>query len=160
MKAVHSMIAALALTLVLPAAADAAQNDPEVIIYRFAGVRDDGSGTNIGVATAFHCTNFSGVLEVIRLVTRSNAGTLMANVAQGVFHLQSVTAVTHANLAYAHSSLDFNMATGALQPGTTAMAATSTNIIWTAMTIDAANPKPDGVSLRGIRFNPIPGSQE
>ena len=44
--------------------------------------------------------------------------------------------------------------------GTTAIAATSASIICTAATIDAANAKPDGVTLRGIRFNPVPGSQE
>jgi hypothetical protein len=66
MKAIHSMIAALGLAFVLPAPADAAQGDPEVIIYRFPGVRDDGATTNVGVATVFHCTNFSGVPEPVR----------------------------------------------------------------------------------------------
>ena len=28
------------------------------------------------------------------------------------------------------------------------------------ITYDAANPKPTGVALRGIRFSPVPGSQE
>jgi len=42
MKAIHWTIAATALAFVLPAPASAAQSDPEVIIYRFPGVRDDG----------------------------------------------------------------------------------------------------------------------
>jgi hypothetical protein len=51
MKNIQSMIAALALAFALPAPADAAQTDPEIIIYRFPGVRDDGGGPFAGVAT-------------------------------------------------------------------------------------------------------------
>jgi len=74
-----------------------------------------------------------------------------------MFHLRTITVVTHGVAAY---SVDANLATGAVAQGTTAIAATSINIVCTAMTIDAANPKPDGVALRGIRFSPVPGSQE
>jgi hypothetical protein len=42
MKAIHSMIAAVGLAFVLPTVAGAAAGDPEVIIYRFPGVRDNG----------------------------------------------------------------------------------------------------------------------
>ena len=38
---------------------------------RVSSVRDDG-GVFAGVATVFRCTNFSGVTESIRFVTRSN----------------------------------------------------------------------------------------
>jgi hypothetical protein len=41
-----------------------------------------------------------------------------------------------------------------------AIAATSVNVICTAMSIDASTVAPVGVALRGIRFNPVPGSQE
>jgi hypothetical protein len=54
MKAIHSMIAALGFAFVLPAPADAAVGGPEVIIYRFPGVSDDGGGPNVRVATVFH----------------------------------------------------------------------------------------------------------
>ena len=57
MKAIHSMIATLGLAFVFPTLAEAATTDPEVIIYRFTGVRDDGGGPSAGVATAFFCTN-------------------------------------------------------------------------------------------------------
>jgi hypothetical protein len=50
MKAIHWIIAAAALAFVLPEPADAATTDPEVIIYRFPGVRDDGSADFVGVA--------------------------------------------------------------------------------------------------------------
>jgi hypothetical protein len=50
--------------------------------------------------------------------------------------------------------------TGVVAQGTTAIAATSINVICTAVTLDASSPVPNGFALRGIRFNPVPGSQE
>jgi|SRR5262249_47393911 len=156
MKAIHSMMAALGLAFVLPEAAGAAQTDPEVIIYRFPGVRDDGGTIGVGVATVFHCTNFSGVTENMRFVTRGFAGGLQTNHFVTILHLQTRTLSTHTANPYN----DESMGTGFVGQGTTAIAATSINIICTAMTIDAASTKPVGVALRGIRFSPVPGSQE
>ena len=156
MTAIHSMITALALAFVFPAAAGAATTDPEVIIYRFPGVRDNGAGTNTGVATVFHCTNFSGVTESLRFVTRDFDNTIKSNTVVPIDHLGTLTFATHVTNAYNDGSL----ATGAVSQGTTAIAATSINIICTAMTIDASTVAPVGVALRGIRFSPVPGSQE
>ena len=155
MKAIHWIIAAAAFAIAQPV--QAAQGDPEVIIYRFPGVRDDGGNPGAGVATVFHCTNFSGVTENIRLVTRNFDGTLRSNTAFPIDHLTTSTASTHLvnGLFNQH-----NLLTGTIAQGTTAIAATAINVICTAMTIDAANLKIVGVSLRGIRFNPVPGSQE
>jgi hypothetical protein len=156
MKAIHSMIAALALAFALPASADAAVGGPEVIIYRFPGVSDDGGGPNVGVTTVFHCTNFSGVQETVRFAGRSDAGGLVVNGTININHLATAVVFTHLNAAY----VGVSVTTGSVNSGTMAIAATSINIICTAMTIDAANPKPTGVALRGIRFSPVPGSQE
>src|SRR4051812_34492839 len=157
MKTIHSVIVSAALAIGMAAPVSAATTDPEVIIYRFPSVRDDGGGANAGVATVFHCTNFSGVTENIRLVTRNNGGGLVNNSLAGIPHLLTLTFGTHDSTApYA---INQNLNTGLVNSGTTAIAATSTNIICTAMTIDAANSKPDGVALRGIRFSPVPGSQ-
>src|SRR3954451_5639544 len=100
MQIVHSLIAALALTLVVPAAADAAQVDPEVIIYRFPGVRDDGSANFAGTATVFHCTNFSGATETIRFVTRDHNSILVTNKTSLIAHLTTLTAFTHFTASY------------------------------------------------------------
>src|SRR4051794_13320935 len=63
----NSMIGcAAALVVGMSASAWAATSDPEVIIYRFPGVRDVGNAAFNGVATVFHCTNFSGQPETIR----------------------------------------------------------------------------------------------
>jgi hypothetical protein len=88
-------------------------------------------------------------------VTRGNGNSVASNVALTIEHLGTFAAATHNAAGFITSSL----LTGVVQ-GTTAIAATSVNIICTAMTLDAANPKPDGVALRGIRFSPVPGSQE
>src|SRR5262249_51561164 len=150
--------AAAALAFVLSASADAAQTDPEVIIYRFPGVFDDAGLDNLGISTVFHCTNFSGVTENVRFVTRGVSGTLQANFVVDILHLHTRTVSTHLTVAYFNDS---DMGTGGVTQGTTAIAATSINVVCTAMTIDAANAKPAfAVSLRGIRFNPAPGSQE
>ena len=156
MKAIHSMIAALGPAFVCPAPADAGQFDPEVIIYRFPGVKDDGGANLVGVATVINCTNFSGATEVIRYVVRDDESAIRFNSTALVIHLTTVAAVTHTNAAYTGG----NMSTGFINTGTIAIAATSINIICTAMVLDAANSKPTGVALRGIRFSPIPGSQE
>jgi len=157
MKAIHWIIAAAALTFVQPAPASAAGGDPEVIIYRFPGVRDDGGAGGAGVATVFHCTNFSGVPETVRFVTRDTNADLVQNNSIVIPHLGTKSAATHLNGAYATF---LNLATGQVIEGTTAIAATSINVICTAMTIDASPAAPAGVALRGIRFNPAPGSQE
>src|SRR5215510_202608 len=144
MKAIHWIIAAAALASVQPA--QAGVNDPEVIIYRFPGVKDDGRADFTGVATVFHCTNFSGVTENVRFVTRQSHGVLASNMAYPIAHLDTLTASTHVPIAYFAN----NLATFSLGQGTTAIAATPINIIATGRTIEAANPVPTGVALRGI----------
>jgi hypothetical protein len=155
MKASRWIIAAATLACAQPV--QAAIGDPEVVIYRFPGVRDDGGAVNVGVATVFHCTNFSGVNETIRMVTRSlNGGIILSNFTFNVSHLFTVTLSTHNTAAYT----DTSMATGAVNSGSTAVAATSINVVCTAMTIDASSATPSGVPLHGIRFSPVPGTQE
>jgi hypothetical protein len=157
MTKISLAVVSAALAIGVAAPVSAATTDPEVIIYRFPGVLDNGSSFNAGVATVFHCTNFSGAAETLRFVTRGNIGTLIQNSTIVIPHLGTRTAVTHLNGAYAS---DLNLATGLVLQGTTAIAATSINIICTAMTIDASTAAPVGVALRGIRFAPVPGSQE
>ena len=156
MKAIHWIIAAAALACAEPV--QAGVNDPEVIIYRFPGVLDFGNTPSTGIATSFHCTNFSGVPENIRFVTRLSNGNLLTNLVFAVAHLATLTASTHETNLYADGSTVLN--TGLVRQGTTAIAATSINIICTAVTIDAGALVPSGFALRGIRFNPVPGSQE
>jgi hypothetical protein len=152
MKAIHWITAAAALACTEPVLAGI--NDPEVIIYRFPGVTD---APTPRIATVFLCTNFSGATENIRYVTRFNNGDLATNKTVTIPHLVTLAAATRGTVAAYPISL--NLAAEVLQ-GTTAIAATSTNIVCTAMTIDAGAPTPIGVALHAIRFSPVPGSQE
>jgi hypothetical protein len=88
--------ATLAIAMAVPV--QAGINDPEVIIYRFPGVLDNGGGSNAGVATSFHCTNFSGATEIIRFATRNGSGSLVSNQAFNIEHLRTTTASTHKRL--------------------------------------------------------------
>ena len=160
MTKIQALVVSAALAIGMAVPASAATTDPEVLIYRFPGVRDDGSVGGVGVATAFFCTNFSGVTETLRFVTRNGDTVIASNLTIPIEHLTTKSAQTHATL-YANVNLFLPAPGGGINSGTTAIAATSTNIICTAMVIDAANTKPTfAVSLRGIRFNSAPGSQE
>jgi hypothetical protein len=120
-------------------------------------VTDNDGQPNQGVATSFHCTNFSGVPENIRFVTRNQFGILLTNVVFGLAHLATLIVSTHGTVLFTEQGL---LNTGLVAQGTTAIAATSINVICTAMIVDAASASPVGIALRGVRFNPIPGSQE
>jgi len=156
MTKIQALVVSAALAIGMAAPVSAGVNDPEVLIYRFSGVLDDGGLNNAGVATSFHCTNFSGATENIRVVIRDAVGGLKGNVPLPVDHLATRTISTHGTQAY---NEDFVM-TGLVAQGTAAIAATSINVICTAVTLDASTTAPVGVALRGIRFNPVPGSQE
>jgi len=157
MKAFQSLALSVALAIAMAAPASAATTDPEVIIYRFPGVYDDGSGPQAGNATSFHCTNFSGNTENIRIVVRDSAGGLKSNTPFQIEHLNSRTASTHNTAIYFENQ---DLGTGFITQGTAAIAATSINVICTAVTIDAGSQSAAGFALRGIRFSPVPGSQE
>jgi hypothetical protein len=158
MTKIQALVVSAALAIAMAAPVSAATSDPEVVIYRFPGVRDDGSGPNSGLATVFSCTNFSGATDTIRFVPRANDGALLGNTPFAINHLQTLTVATKSVVAYIIGALP---PTGFMQQGTMAIAATSTNMVCTAMTIDAANAIPTfAVPLHGIRFSPAPGSQE
>ena len=170
MKGICWSIAAVVLAFALSAqaqdrAVERAAADPamdaggtELILYRFPGVIDNGGAANTGVATSFHCTNFSGVIETLRIVVRNWDGGDVANYSVAITHLATITFSTHFTNVFA---VDFGLSPGiAIIQGTAAIAATSTSIICTAMIVDAASASPVGIALRGIRFNPAPGSQE
>src|SRR3954471_6234960 len=97
-KRIQSWLVSAALAIAVPAPASAGINDPEIIIYRFSGVIDNGGVANQGWATSFNCTNFSGVAETIRFATRASAGSLVSNVALTISHLSTLTVSTHETL--------------------------------------------------------------
>src|SRR5262249_34863067 len=144
------LIAVAALAFTVPA--QAGVDDPEVIIYRVSGVADD----NSVLATSFHCTNFSGVPETIRIVLRHLDGTIVRNHFQTpIPHLNTTILSTHHATIYSDISLN----TGTFQ-GTAAIAATSVNVTCSAMQVQTNSLPPVGIALHVTRFNGIPSTQE
>jgi len=168
MRNVVCTIAALAALMIVPATAQeriegaapaagpGATTDPQVQVYRFSGIRDDGGAANAGIATLFHCTNFSGVIENFRVQVRSFSGTVLADVTNPIGHNVTITTSTHGTVAYFD---DVVLNTGIVNQGSARIWATSTSIVCTAATVDAAAAGPSGIALNGIRFNPIPGTE-
>jgi len=99
MKALRWIIVVAGMALALPTQAPGGFGDAEEILYRVSGVRDNGGADNTGVATSFHCTNFSGVFETIRFVIRGANATVLANTALGLNHLETGTMSTHPTLS-------------------------------------------------------------
>jgi hypothetical protein len=154
MKSLRWMAAIAALASCLPA--QAATTDPEVIIYRVAGVSDSGGAGQTGHVTAFFCTNFSGVTETVRIVVRNSSGPILANQAAPIPHLNTASVTTRLTVVYG----SFPLNTGSISQGTAAIAATSTNVTCTVLQVDAAASNPIGIALHLTRFNPAPGTQE
>ena len=157
MKASQWIIAVAALACAEPV--QAGVNDPEKIIYRGSGVLDNGGADFSGLASAFHCTNFSGDNENIRFVIRSNLGAIVANGAIAVPHLNTLTVLTK-DAALFLSGTRLILHTGAVELGTVAIAATSIHVTCTAMLFQANTNTPAGIKLHMTRFNPIPATQE
>ena len=157
MKAIHWTIAATAFAFVQPTLASAATTDPEVIIYRFNGVR--GLLGSAAPGTVFHCTNFSGANEMIRFVSRTQSGEIAGNHVLPISHLQTVT-IVYGNIITYSVDLHLTLPSALTFQGSIAIAATSANMFCTAMVMETAEFAPVGIALRGIRFNPVPGSQE
>ena len=67
------LTAVVALAFAVPA--QAATGDPEVVLYRASGLVDNTAGGGSS-ATSFSCTPFSGVSENVRVVVRSQNGTV------------------------------------------------------------------------------------
>jgi len=154
MNVIHLMVAVAAIAHGLLTPAAATINDPEIVVYRFPGVLETG-GT--GTTTVFHCTNFSGATENIRFATRASNGPIVTNMVTTINSFATLTASTGQTAAYTDNLV---LNTGSISQGSTAIAATSINVVCTAATIDASTTVPVGISLRGIRFNPVPGAQE
>jgi opacity protein-like surface antigen len=131
--------------------------DPLVQIYRFTGVRDNGGAAGLGVATTFHCSNFSGADENIRIQIRQYNGAVLTDHTYSISHNRTRTISTHDTNAYAE---DFVELTGLTQEGLARIWATSTSVICNAKTVAADAPFPLGVTLTGVRFNPIPNTEE
>ena len=157
MKTFQSVLVSAALAIGMAAPASAETTDPEVILYRFNGVR--GLVGNAGPGTVFHCTNFSGANEMIRFVPRTQSGAIAGNHVLPISHLQTVT-IVFGNIDTYFIDLHLTLPSDLTFQGSIAIAATSANMFCTAMVMETGQFPPVGIGLHGIRFSPVPGSQE
>ena len=152
----NSLFFACVALLAGTASLHAASGDPLKTIYRATGVTDSGQGTNVGRATAFHCTNFSSVTERLVIQIRSPVGQLLTNKSFDFPSHATLSASTH----LADLFFDSSLGTGLVLEGFVVISSTSALIICNAMIVDAASTSVNAVVLPMVRFNPWPGSQE
>ena len=126
-------------------------------IYVTSGVRDNGAGTNAGVATTVHCTNWTAATQQIRFLVRNAVGALAANVTSQTPSLWTRTASTHLTAAFGEELV---LATGPVGQGSLRIFATAPQITCTAVVIDASTLEPVGTNLHLVRHNPWPNAQE
>ena len=154
-KALFSFVALLGIVagmvLVETASAQAQQ-----ALYLYMGVTDDGNAANTGVATSFHCSNFSGATATIQIVVIAQDGTtVVANKSTNTFTAGStITFSTHPTMVFQDNSAVSNLATGFVGQGAAGILATSVNIACTAMILDA--PPPHQAASNYIHYGSIP----
>jgi hypothetical protein len=138
-------------------AAPSLTTDPLMQIYRFTGMRDNGGAANTGLATAIHCMNFSVATESLRIKVFQYTGAAVKDATFNIPSNYTFTFVTHPVTTF---GWDANLATGILNQGSARIWATSQSFVCTASSFDAGSTVPYGLDLHGIRFNPIPGTEE
>jgi hypothetical protein len=153
-----SSLKALALLGFIAAAPVAvAQNQLPYYLYLFPGVFDNGGGGQLGVASAFHCSNFSGTPQTVQVVVYNYNGTIVTNMSALIGAASTFTFATKDTALY---SEDLILNTGAVYQGLGVILGSSPGIVCTAQVLDASKAIPTGIDLHGIRFNPFPGSTE
>jgi hypothetical protein len=151
--ALLGFIAAAPLAGAIPAHAQT----PNTLLYLYSGVYDSGDPAHTGTATAIHCSNFSGADVNVQVLVFNTLGTLQANSAMSFPTNASRTAVTHLTNAYMS---DLFLNPGTIRAGFALVVGSSPYIVCTAQVVDAAAATPVGFALHGVRYNPIPGTQE
>jgi len=145
-----------AAPIAMSVGAHAGVNDPPQLLYVFPGVYDSGNTPFIGSAALVHCTNVGGTTEKLQIIVLQFTGGVVTNNSFTTPTAQTFTAETHAISTFAP---DTNLATGAVDQGVLLILGTSINFHCTAMDVSASATTPTGISLQGLRYNPIPGTQ-
>jgi hypothetical protein len=143
---------ALAATLAPPAAA---VTFPSLTtIYVGSGVRDD-QGTNT-IATAFFCTNVSGVTASVRFLILSVDGAVAQFGTVPVAHGATHTIVTNPIAGFLSNS---NFAAGPIGQGAVNIESTQSAVFCNALIMHRVNVG-EGVPLHLVRVNPHPSTVE
>jgi hypothetical protein len=135
-----------------------AQNQPlPYYLYLFPGLFDNGGAGQMGVASAFHCSNFTSTPQTVQVVVYNYNATIVANMSALIGTASTFTFATKDTALY---SEDLILNTGAVYQGLGVILGSSPVIVCTAQVLDASKAIPTGIDLHGIRFNPVPGSTE
>jgi hypothetical protein len=124
-------------------------------IYVASGVADDGGAADAGRATAFLCSNASGVTARIRYLVLQFNGTIAASLTVDVPHAQTHTASTHSTLGFRE---DADLATGAVSQGVVNIEADQSSVFCSAMVVNAGTSTPGGLPLHRTRVNATPAT--
>ena len=151
-------LAAVAFVAALVQPASAITFSQLTTIYVITGVKDSGSAANQGHATAFQCSNVSGVSATIRFLILSDSGVVLASKTDNnVPHGFTIERSTHLTSSYNNET---QLLEGRLSAGVANIESTQSDVFCTAAIIDAAAANPVGVNPHIIRVNPHPGSVE
>lgn len=125
------------------------------VIYKVSGVTDSGGAINTGVATAIHCTNFSGVNAKLDVTFKDDEGVGLGGGGGWLKPSQTLTVATRGTNLFNVTSPGV-----AVQQGSAVVQSNSPKVHCSAMIIDAAATVPQGISLHMVRFNPEAGTEE
>jgi hypothetical protein len=136
-----------------------AVGDPLKVIYRISGIADSGSAAGAGQATTIMCTNLSTVTETLSIVVRNfNGVVVVPNTNNPVSPNRTLTLSTHfTNMFFDDVVLSPGIV---INQGSAIIRSTTTNMICSAMIVDAASAAGQGIGLHMVRVNPLAGSQE
>ena len=148
-------LAALGLTAAIAQPATAITFPSLTTIYVGTGVRDDGAGSNLGIATTFNCSNVSGVTAQVRFLVLGIDGAIGGNLTLTILHGGMRTVSTHNEVTFSAT----NLATGVVDQGTVNIESTQSGVFCNAMITDAAVGG-HGFTLPLVRVNPHPGTVE
>jgi len=150
------LIAATTLAAALAQPASATTFPTLTTIYVGAGVTDDGSGSNAGIATSFICLNVSGVTASVRFLVLDTPGSVAGSLTTTVNHGATFTASTHLTVIFADNSV--SPAVDISQGGVN-IESTQSGVFCTAAIVDAAGDPPT-FSMPLVRINGHPGPEE
>ena len=128
-------------------------------LYVFPGLFDNGGAGQMGVASVFHCSNFSAAPQTVQVVVFNYNATPVANMSALIGSTSTFTFATKDTALY---SEDLILNTGAVYQGVGGILGSSPSIVCTAQVLDASTAihGPTGINLHGMRFNPQPGTME
>jgi hypothetical protein len=152
----NKCIAAIALAAMLSQPAEAVTFPGLTTIYVGSGVRDNGSGADAGLATAFNCSNVSGVAANVRVLILGLNGDVAASDTRTLLHGNTRTWATHVTATHRE---DFDLGTSTVNQGVVNIESTQSAVFCNAVVLDAADAG-DGFVLPLVRVNPHPGTVE